>query len=274
MKQFIDKAQRLGQKAGELRQAVKSLPGQAAKIREAVTMTGGELHQLRADVESSIHALRADTEERLLATMREINDNALVFEEAGYELTGMDLDMALHHRLAVHLGRFETVSHSRLRALRDSQQSDAVRSILAGILKAEETAANVELTHLQFVGLVVHAGLAPTIRMEWRVLDAPEAPAATHAAAPSVYSTVPTPAPQISHFPPMASMFESRPLPLSAQSAHEKSAAAAADAPSAQPSPSGAARIRITPQAESAASAWSQSALDRFKKMPGGSKYG
>ena len=90
MKEFITKAQEFGKKAAELRQAMHNLPGQAAKIREAVTMTGGELHQLRAEVQSSLSALKTDGEEHLLKTMREINDHAQVFEEAGYELSEIE----------------------------------------------------------------------------------------------------------------------------------------------------------------------------------------
>lgn len=269
MKQFIDKAQNIGRRAAELRQAVKNLPGQAAKIREAVTMTGGELHQLRADVESSIHALRADTEERLLKTMREVNDHALVFEEAGYELTGMDLDMAVNQRLAVHLERFEEVPHADLRALFDSQRCESVRSILLGILKAEETSANVELSHLNFVGLVVHAGLTPMIRMEWRVVDAPEE-VAVKTAAPAMtapLASVASSAPKTS-FPPMVSMFETRALPPGSGVPIPSASASPGPMPASPGAP-----IKFAPP-EPAGSAWSQSALERFKKMPGASKYG
>jgi hypothetical protein len=259
MKQFISKAQNLGRRAAGLSQAVQALPMHAAKIREAVTMTGGELHQIRADVQSNIHALRADSEDHLLRTMREVSDHATVFEQAGYELIGMDLDMALNQRLAVHLDRFEIVSHAELRTLVERQSCATVRSILAGILKAEETAANVELSHLQFVGLVVHAGLAPTIRMEWRVIDAaPEPAIAIREAA--------TPAHPATNFPPMASMFESRPLPAST---------AAAAPPLSLPSVAAdaAAALASARAAESKENSWGQSALERFKKMPGGSKY-
>src|SRR5690606_13428173 len=115
-------------------------------------------------VQSNIHALRADNEDRVLHALREINDHALVFEEAGYELTGMDLDLALNQRLAVHLDRFDEVHQSTLRSLLSRQRVETVRSILGGIIKAEETAANVELSHLLYGGLIIHIGMVPMIR--------------------------------------------------------------------------------------------------------------
>jgi hypothetical protein len=253
MKHLISKARDLGKKAAEIRQRVQELPAHAAKIREAVTMTGGELQQLRAEVQSSIHSLKADSEDRLLTTMREINDHALVFEEAGYELTGMDLDLALNQRLAIHLDKFEDVPHATVRTLHMRQTCETTRSILAAIMKAEETAANVELSHLEHVGLVIHAGALPMIRMCWRILE-PSAPETTAAAAAPASNTGP-----IHSTPASGSMFELRPMPASPVRVVSAPVPAAAEP---------------APPAVEPASAWSQSALDRFKKMPGTSKYG
>jgi hypothetical protein len=257
MNKFITKAQTLGRKAAQLGQAVQSLPGHAAKIREAVTMTGAELHQLRADVEGSIDALKADNEERLLVMMREINDHALTFEEAGYELTGLDLDLALHQRLVVHLDKFEDVPHATLRALQAKQTSDSIRSIMSGIVKAEETAANVELTHLSYTGLHIHAGAIPTIRMMWRI---PEDEVIVESV-PTVASAAQPAVPVSSSA--LGSIFEPRPMPSQAVRVVPQAT---------EPQPAAVAREQT--QAPEAASAWSQSALDRFKKMPGASKYG
>lgn len=253
MKEFISKAQKFGKRAAELRQAVQNLPGQASKLREAVTMTGGELQQLRTDVESTIHALKTDNEERLLTTMREINDHAAVFTEAGYQLTGMDLDMAIHQRLAVHLEKFDNVSQSTLRSLQGRQNCESIKSVLAAIIKAEETAANVELTQLQHSGLIVHIGAIPMMRMLWRLEDTvvAEVPALS-----TTRGVIPA-------TPQFGSMFEPRAMPTAVRDATSAHAAAI---PAAAPD--------VDQEKASGASAWSLSALDRFKKMPGSSKYG
>jgi hypothetical protein len=255
---FITRAQELGKKAAELSQAVHALPAKAAQLREAVTMTGGELKQLRGDVQSGLHALRADNEDRLLAAMREINDHTQVFAEAGYDLTGMDLDLAIHQRLAVHLDKVEEVSHARIRALRSGQTSETVRSILNGIMKAEETAASVELSQLVYGGLVVHVGPIPTIRMNWyqaASTPAVEAPPPQAASAPP--SSVPESRAE------SGSMFDLRPLPGGIPRVETT------------PTPSGMVPHPVAPAGvpAPASSSWSQDALARFKTMPGISKY-
>jgi hypothetical protein len=276
MRHIITKAQAVGKKAAELRQAVQSLPGQAAKIREAVTMTGGELHQLRAEVQSSINGLRVDNEDRLLKTMREINDHAEVFADAGYALAGMDLDLALNQRLAVHLDRVEEVPQSALRSLATRQSVESIRSILGGIAKAEETAANVELSALSYTGVIIHVGPLPMIRMLWRDLESAQSqvelssvPAVSTFASTSAPAPIPSPQPiSAPASPPLGSIFEPRPFPgapirVSSSSPSEPipALASAAHASPSAPTPNNA-------------SAWSSDALKRFKQMPGSSKYG
>jgi hypothetical protein len=259
MKKLITKAQVLGKRAAELRERVQDLPAQAAKIREAVTLTGAEFHQLRAEVQTGLHALKADTEDSLLRTMRQINEHALVFEEAGYELTGLDLDLAPHQRLAVHLDKFADVPLTDLRSLHARQTCAPVRSLLSGIMRAEESAARVELAYLQYAGLIFHAGALPMVRMRWRA-DAPDAGSTASSAATTFSPALPgsaAPAPE------PASMFEERPMPPIRVQA------------SPLPAPGSGSNVApAVPTAPAPASAWSQSALDRFKKMPALSKYG
>jgi hypothetical protein len=259
MKQFITRAQEIGRKAADLKHAVQGLPAHAARIREAVTMTGGELQQIRADVQSTLHALRADSDDRVLTAMREINDHTNLFREAGYELSGLDLDMTAQQRLTVHLDKEEEVSLATTRSLLTQTSSESVRSILSAIIKAEETAANVELSGLLFAGILVHIGAIPMIRLCWRpelVLPA-EAPISRTPSASQ--SSVSGPAPHV----PEKSMFDLRPLPGGpiriAQT--QETPAILSSAPDAAPS-------------SSEASAWSRDSLERFKKMPSVSKYG
>ena len=95
MRKFITKMQDLSKKAAALQQTVQGMPAKAAELRQAVVMSAGELQQIRTDVHSTLNGLRTNTEDGLLQAMRQINDHTDTFEEAGYELTGMDLDLAL-----------------------------------------------------------------------------------------------------------------------------------------------------------------------------------
>jgi hypothetical protein len=276
MRKFIHRVKDLSQKAAEVKQQLQSMPGKAAELREAVVMSAGELQQIRSDVHANLNGLRANSEDRLLQAMREINDHTYTFEEAGYELTGMDLDLAITQRLAVHFQKFEEVSHSTLRALLSKQTRETVKAILSGIIKAEEIAANVELTHLKYDGVIVDVGAIPMIRMAWRsdtfteqqetVIETAQ-PGATPGS--SLAST-----PPISASPSIGSFFEQRTIPISSPSAtlttQSQVSSQAADSPSATvPLESHPAPEKPNPAHNPD---WKQGALDRFKKMPDLSK--
>ena len=263
MKNFINKVQDLGKKAVEIKQAIQSAPAKAAEVRQALTMTAGELHQLRVDVQENLNGLRANGEDRLLQAMREINDNTYTFEEAGYELTGMDLDLNLNQRLAVSFRRFEDVPHVKLRALLTKETRETIKAILSGILKAEESAANVEFKHLHYDGVVVHIGATPLIRMCWRS-DTLLQEQATPAKVPEAVTTMPTPSsPSIGSFfeqrtvPTASAIPVSQPPPISVEPAQTKLPQAPLDSESEKPT--------VSP--------WTSDALARFKKMPDFSKH-
>lgn len=267
MKNFIHKVQDLSKKAAELKQVIQSAPAKAAEVREALTMTAGELHQLRVDVQQSMNGLRANGEDRLLQSMREINDNTYTFEEAGYELTGMDLDLHLNHRLAVHFQKFEDVPHVKLRALINKETRETIKSILAGLLKAEESAANVEFTHLKYDGVVVHIGATPLIRMCWRSDTVRERKVET-ATVQQIQPSTPT-APQPSA-PAFGSFFEQR--VVSAQPGVAVQTVATSVEPVSEISQSSA-QDSAPAEEKPLVSPWSSDALSRFKKMPDLSKH-
>jgi hypothetical protein len=202
--------------------------------------------------------------------MRELSNSARTFEEAGYLLTGIDLDLALNQRLAVHLEKVSDVPHATLRALLDKEKFVTVKPVLSGIIKAEETAANVELQSLEYLGLVIHIGLTPLIRICWRNPDMAATPPPLPGVAPMAQ---PASATIASTYTP-STFFDQRPV-----------AAAAATPP---PLPETAAPMATTnsspltltkPVSASSELAaprsaqWSADALSRFKTMPGASKY-
>ncbi|MBA4148322.1 MAG: hypothetical protein H0X66_09415 [Verrucomicrobia bacterium] len=270
MRKFIHKVQDLSKKAGELKQTMHGLPGKAAELREAVVMSASELQQIRSDVQSNLHGLRANSEDRLLDAMRQINDHTDTFEEAGYELTGLDLDLAITQRLAVHFNKFEDVPHSTLRTLLAKQTHETIKAILSGLIKAEETAANVELTHLKYDGVIMDIGAVPLIRMLWRsdTFAEQQTVIATSQveSAPAILSA---PAPS----PALGSLFEQRSIPISTTSTSptpepQPTASVESLPPVATPQ---VAPVIVQPSTEEGGD-WKVNALDRFKKMPDLSK--
>ena len=272
MKTLIQKVQALGKTAGEIKAALHSAPGKAAELRKALTMTAGEFQQLRADVQTNVTGLRAHSEDHLLQAMREINDRTEAFEEAGYELTGMDLDLTLTQRLAVHLRKFNDVSQSTLRSLAAKESSVTVKSIFAGIISAEDTAANVELTHLKFDGLMIHIGAMPLVRICWSTDTLLEEAQAMATQASPMKPVAPAPAESSAT---LGSYFEPKPLSIRATATTRPPEPEIDETIESSAVPPHSAAPVATPSKEPAASTspWSKEALDRFKKMPSLSKH-
>lgn len=272
MKKFIQRVQDLGQKAAHLKQVVEAAPEQAAQLRDTVLMTAGQLQQMRHDVQSSVMGLKADNEARLAQALKEINDHAEVFQEAGYELTGVDMELSPTQRLIVHLERRDNVSEAVLRSLLSANSGrQTLYALINALAKAESIHERVNLSHLTYRELVVHVGPTPSVRLCWQK-DAPEqnfppTPGVSIPATPTPIATtlVPPPLPAFG----AGSFFEQR--PVAAPSAARETPVA-----TVEPSP-----VPITPPApasrelvdRSAGGDWKASSLDRFKKMPDVSKY-
>lgn len=188
MRRTVRRIQDLGQKAGQLRDAAATMPQRAAEIRDAVLLTTEQLQQLRTEVEAGVAGLRADGEDRITRALRELNESAATFREAGYELDGVDLEISPVQRLIVSLDKVADAGASRLRALRQaSADKPTVRAVLDAMLKADETAARVRLPALEFSELIVHIGPVPSVRLCWRApLDVAAAPVAIDIGSPIV----------------------------------------------------------------------------------------
>jgi hypothetical protein len=273
MKKFISKVQNLSQKASELQKALHSVPPKIAELRESVAMTATQLQQLRANVQSSVADLRMDNPDRVVEALQEINDHAAVFEEAGYVLHGVDMELSPVQRLIVHLRKIEDVPHGNVRNLITTHEAQTtVHALLSALLQAEAVADRVSLTQLQYGTLIVNVGPIPAVRLCWRTEAEEEVLPAT-AAMPSPQASAPAPvAPAASAFT-QTSYFAARP--------------ATVPSPALPPSPAipavvvSPALTALSPQdsssGESAAPAstvdWKQEALERLKKNPHQSKY-
>src|SRR5690606_11335965 len=127
-----------------------------------------------------------------------------VLLEAGFELTGVDLDLASSQRLTLYLTRVSAVSTDDLRALRKThEQQHTLHGLLTAILEAEELASRVDLEDLDYSELEVHVGPVPTARVCWRPASTESVPT------PPVLTSTP-----VSSIPPMVpqgGFFEPRP---------------------------------------------------------------
>lgn len=259
MKGILGKMQAFGEKAAQIKKAIDAAPAQAAHLRQTMLMTADQLRSVRDEVELVATGLQAEGDEAITKVLSELNEHELTIEDAGYEVTGIDMEVSPVQRLIVRMEQFEEVDGARLRSLiAANSRHRTIEAILAAIEKANEIAANVALKYLVYRELIVHLGPIPTVRLSWKLVEEAE-PVAV--AAP--VAKVPVAVPVTSSFVQESSFFAPRtaaPIRVSASAPVESPLPAPTH--SAAPSP-----------VEHTTPSWDRSALDRFKKMPGGSKY-
>ncbi len=264
MKNILHKIQDLSQKAAQFKQVIEAAPAQAAQLRETVMMTAGQLQQMRSDVQTAVGGLRADNEDRLTRALREINDGADTFLDAGYQLIGVDMEVSPVQRLVVHLAKVDSVAESRIHSLISANVAHpTISALLTSLAKADALTASMHLSNLSYRELVVHVGPTPSVRLHWRADDVIESSASAHSIVgpPPVPAVVATPSPPLPTFG-QSSFFEPR-APAHAAEPKPIEVAAPASAP--------AVHVPVVKTVQG--SEWKQSALDRFKKMPDASKY-
>lgn len=265
MKRIIRRVQHLGQKANELREAMEKLPPKVAEIRQAFTMTAGQLHQLREDVQSSVAELKTDNEDDLTAALDEINGGVEVFRQAGYELSGVDMDLSRQQRLIVHLDKVAEVRDSTLRGLIEANRGRRhIHALLQAMGRAEDMAGKVNLTNLAYRGLAVQVGPVPSVRLRWRAEEVFEEEVEERWTA--VDKPPPMPASVDDSLLGRGSFFgkrtEAPPLPAQVESlaANEPPAVAVST-------------VKSAPAKTVKGTDWKKDALERFKTMPNVSKY-
>ncbi len=274
MKTMLQKLQTLGQKAAHIAQVVESAPGQVAHLRETLKLTTQQLQSARADLQEVATGLHVENDEDFTNAFREITDNAKVFNDAGYDLAGIDLEVSHGQRLIVHLQRQAAVPESNLRYLLTQNNSRVtVASILSSIIKAEKLSEEVHAPNMEYTGLIVHLGSAPAVRISWReIIHQTQAAAPIHvqAGVPPTHST-----------PALQSATASAHLPATssfAQSTFFENTASRATTP-AHPSephhtaaPTDSSRAHFN-TAKSLQGDWKKDALEHLKNNPSVSKY-
>jgi hypothetical protein len=280
MKKFISKIRNLSERAEELQAAIKSAPPRFAELRDSVALTRDQLLQLRSEVEAGILDLKTDDEVQLIDSLREINASIPVLQQAGYELSGVDVELSPVQRVLAHLHRVEDVSVSILQSLLSaSSQRKLTHALLAALIQAEAMADEVDLENLVYFKLMVTVGPIPAVRLCWQSED--EAFVAEQRA-PTSPPSVPAPgASSLGESYGKDSFFERSPAPRSEAArlpSAEKDAAGPSN-PMASPAgvvtsaPSVAAAKGGISQSRPGRKDWSSASLERFKTMPHESKY-
>jgi hypothetical protein len=287
MKKFIRTLKQLSERAAQFQETLQQVPPKVAEIRQAVSLTSGQLRQLQADVQMNVASLKADNPDRLVDALHEINGSNEVFQEAGYELGHVEMELSPVPRLIVHLDRVEDTRDSVLQALSEANRERRItQALLNAVIQAEAVADRVDIQGQVYYRLIVHVGPVPSVKLGWMpepamsrqaaVLPAPSAgppPLTTDAGAPknsfsygksSFFESGPSTAaaPRGSQGPP-----EAPPSPA-APSAEESASPPTVPQPVVQ----NVSAANLTAQTPSQKD-WGKSALERFKQMPTASKY-
>lgn len=267
MNKMFQKLQGFGQKAAHLQQVVAGAPARAAQLRESVLLTAGQLRQMGAEVQGAVTGLSVDNEEWFTQALREINESAEIFRQAGYQLTGLDMEMGLVQRLIVHLERVADVDERTLRALHAAHAGrPTTGSVLASLIQAESLAHKMNLTHLSYHGLMIYVGPTPALRLCWSAEAMDEAAEMVEPARAVPPSSAPPPLPMSGP----SSFFEPRPKTLLPGPVEPP---AVVVSPLVGPPVAGPTPVTVRVPKSLAGTDWKRESLERFKQMPGVSKY-
>ncbi len=265
MKEFKKRYENLRDKASHFKQIIDTAPARAAEMRQVITQAVGEFQSLKDDFQVGTGAFPE--------VMEQITNAQDVFQEAGYELDRVEMEVGLNARLVLFLDREREVNLESLQVLRaENEKRVAVRSVLDALIKGEKVAARVDIPGMTFRTLAVEIGMAPCVRIFWE-------------ADPAVSDVIPPPLPQpatpVPEPPPKQQASSEKPGSMFGENSFFERRPAT-DAPPrpqepAQATESQAVEPRTAHPPEPAATssapssgtaAWKSGALDRFKKMP------
>lgn len=278
MKTMFEKLQGIGQKAVQIKQAIEGAPAKVATLREAVhqtagslALTAGQLQLARSELQQVATGLHVENDEDFTEAFREIAENHNVFHEAGYDLTGIDLEVSHGQRMIVRLQRLGPVPEQTLRFILSQHNNHVtLSSIISSIIKAEALAAKVTTPGLEYDGIIVHLGAVPAIRISWRDVQHVQTSAVAASAPIPVNSPAPvpirtTPAPAATSTFAQSNFFErAQPAPSVNAAPTAEPVEIAAALPSSRHS---------FAASKSLQGDWKKEALERLKNSPGQSKY-
>lgn len=167
---------------------IKNLKAKADKIRATIEEGSKTLRELREEVEGTVEKLKVDSEEKLMDTVTEIQESTDVFEEAGYELIGLRIEMGFNPKVVPCIRRIQDVSDREFRRLiKKHEDREVVGALLTAIRKAEELEDKVSIKNLELCNFEIEVGVVPAVHVTWAKPDPEPVPVA--AAAPPAEAT-------------------------------------------------------------------------------------
>ena len=165
---------------------IKNLKAKADKIRETIEEGSNTLRELREEVEGTVDKLKVDSEEKLMDTVTEIQESTKVFEEAGYELLGLRIEMGFNPKVVPRIRRVKDISDREFRSLMSKHEDrEVVNALLKAIRKAEELEDKVSLSdhNLELCNFEIEVGVVPAVHVTWAKPEPETAPVTTESPA-------------------------------------------------------------------------------------------
>jgi hypothetical protein len=144
----------------------------AEEVSGAVTEAAGEVKQ--AMTEAATQELKSVGEDKLLENANAISKNRAVFEEAGYVVCGMEMELGLNPRVIAHFRRHTEVPLRKQELLvaelekKPPAEGNLVVLMLKSLLKVQTMENRVHLDQLALAEVTLEVGIPPSARITWR----------------------------------------------------------------------------------------------------------
>jgi len=140
----------------------------AEEIRAMIEDGAETIRDIRADVEGTVEELKTDSEEKMMESLEKIQDAERVFEEAGYDLRAVELEMGFNPKVVAVLKHKTSVSsRKKERLLKQHENDKLLKTVLTSLFKAEALEDKVHLQRLTFSEVHLEMGLVPAIHVLW-----------------------------------------------------------------------------------------------------------
>ena len=113
-------------------------------------------------------------EDKLLENAYAISKNRAVFEEAGYVVCGMEMELGLNPRVIAHFRRHTEVPLRKQELLvaelekKPPAEGNLVVLMLKSLLKVQTMENRVHLDQLALAEVTLEVGIPPSARITWR----------------------------------------------------------------------------------------------------------
>jgi len=140
----------------------------AEEIRAMIEDGAETIRDIRSDVEGTVEELKADSEEKMMESLEKIQSAERVFEEAGYDLRAVELEMGFNPKVLAILKHESKISvRKKERLLKQHEEDKVLKTILTSLFKAEALEDKVHLQRLTFSEVHLEMGLVPAIHVLW-----------------------------------------------------------------------------------------------------------